>query len=96
LQLGPKGDQISTLQVSSISMVENLLKIRKYGLPVFTVEYALDPLNINWVARAARTCGFVSFTSNRPLSRLNPVQGSTDASPGTDDDCRAIAIQYPN
>jgi endo-alpha-1,4-polygalactosaminidase (GH114 family) len=77
-------------------MVENLIKIRKYGLPVLTVEYALDPLNINWIARAARTCGFVSFTSNRPLSRLNPAQGSTDASPGTDDDCRAIAIEYPN
>ncbi len=60
----------STLHVSSEWYLDDL---RHAGeLPVFTVDYALDPANIAWVLAESRARGFVPFVGTRWLDVYQP------------------------
>lgn len=59
----------STLHMSSESYLIELEIAQEHGLPVFTVDYALEPENVAFVHREARAHGFIPFASNRPLDR---------------------------
>lgn len=58
----------STLHVSSESYIEELGVAQEQGLKVFTVDYAVDPVNVAWVYSTARGLGFVPFVGGRGLS----------------------------
>jgi cysteinyl-tRNA synthetase len=57
----------STLHVSSQEYLEYLFLAQEKGLPIFTVDYALEPQNISWVYETSRSLGFVPFVSSRAL-----------------------------
>jgi endo-alpha-1,4-polygalactosaminidase (GH114 family) len=57
----------STLHVSSEWYLDQLTAIRDAGLPVFTVDYATDPDNVEFVRRTSRDLGFVPFVGVRAL-----------------------------
>jgi cysteinyl-tRNA synthetase len=57
----------STLHVSSEEYLFYLQRAKILGLPVFTVDYALDPDNINWIHETSRDLGFIPFVGNRAL-----------------------------
>ena len=59
----------STLHVSSEEYLYFLNIAQQKGLPVFTVDYALQPENIAWVCQTSKSLGFVPFVSNRGLDR---------------------------
>ena len=63
----------STLHISSEEYLEQLDIVQGQGLPVFTVDYALDPENVAWVFREARSRGFVPFVGSRALDGFEPV-----------------------
>ena len=58
----------STLHVSSEWYLDYLLLAQSKGVPIFTVDYALDPENIDWVQQTSRDLGFVPFVGNRALN----------------------------
>ncbi len=62
----------STLHISSEAYLEDLEQARAFGLPVFTVDYALDPANRAWIAAESRGRGFVPFVGARALDRYEP------------------------
>lgn len=39
------------------------------GLPIFTIDYALDPRNVTWIMRESRSYGFIPFVGGRQLDR---------------------------
>ncbi len=57
----------STLHVSSEEYLDYLKIAQQKELPIFTVDYALQPENVAWVYRTARGLGFIPFISNRGL-----------------------------
>jgi cysteinyl-tRNA synthetase len=57
----------STLHVSSESYLYYLEIAREAGLVVFTVDYAVEYENIDWVYKTSRSYGFIPFVSNRLL-----------------------------
>ena len=57
----------STLHVSSEGYLEDLRAAYEKGLVVLTVDYALEPENVDWAYRTAREMGFVPFVSSRAL-----------------------------
>jgi endo-alpha-1,4-polygalactosaminidase (GH114 family) len=59
----------STLHVSSEEYLDDLKIAQQKELPVFTVDYALQPENVAWVYQTARGLGFIPFVSNRGLDR---------------------------
>ena len=64
----------STLHVSSDEYLYYLEMARDRGLTVFTIDYALEPENVDWVYETSRSYGFIPFTSSRPLNEyFNPV-----------------------
>jgi cysteinyl-tRNA synthetase len=64
----------STLHVSSEEYIYYLNMAQRKGTMVFTVDYALDQANINWVYQTSRDLGFVPFVSNRQLDQyVEPV-----------------------
>ncbi len=64
----------STLHVSSEWYLQHLERAQRKGLVVFTVDYALDPENVNWVYETSRSLGFVPFVGSRALDRyVEPV-----------------------
>jgi cysteinyl-tRNA synthetase, unknown class len=64
----------STLHVSSEEYLRDLNLAQEKGLPIFTVDYALEPENIAWVYATSRNLDFVPFVGNRALnSYLEPV-----------------------
>jgi cysteinyl-tRNA synthetase len=60
----------STLHVSSEGYIEDLLVAQSAGLTIFTIDYALDPENIDWVYQTSRGLGFIPFVSNRSLDQF--------------------------
>ncbi len=60
----------STLHVSSESYLYYLEMARDKGLIVFTVDYAVEDNNIEWVTAESRDYGFVPFVSNRALDQF--------------------------
>jgi endo-alpha-1,4-polygalactosaminidase (GH114 family) len=60
----------STLHVSSDEYLFYLQRAKTLGLPVFTVDYALDPENINWIYETSRGLGFIPFVGNRALDEF--------------------------
>ena len=60
----------STLHMSSEEYLEMLFQAQVWGLPVFTVDYALDPENIAWVYEEARGLGFIPFVGSRALDEF--------------------------
>jgi endo-alpha-1,4-polygalactosaminidase (GH114 family) len=58
-----------TLHTSSEEYLYYLRLAQHKGVPVFTVDYALQPENVAWVYRTSRELGFIPFTSNRNLDR---------------------------
>lgn len=60
----------STLHVSSDYYLAQLRAARAKGLPIFTVDYALDPDNVAWVYATSRAYGFTPFVSSRALDRF--------------------------
>jgi cysteinyl-tRNA synthetase len=57
----------STLHVSSQEYLYYLLLAQEKGVPIFTVDYALEPENVGWIFDAARSLGFVPFVGSRAL-----------------------------
>jgi len=65
----------STLHVSSEEYLYYLQRAAAADLPVFTVDYALDPDNISWTYETSRGLGFVPFVGNRALDEfIEPYQ----------------------
>lgn len=62
----------STLHVSSQEYLRQLEVARELGLPVFTVDYALDPSNVAIACQRSRDLGFVPFVGSRALDRYVP------------------------
>ena len=60
----------STLHMSSQEYLEYLSVAQEKGIPIFTVDYALDAENIAWVYETSRALGFVPFVSNRALDQF--------------------------
>ncbi len=60
----------STLHVSSEEYLHDLTLAQNEGVIIFTVDYALEPDNIAWVARTARSLGFIPFVGSRALDRF--------------------------
>jgi cysteinyl-tRNA synthetase len=58
----------STLHVSSEEYLNYLQVAKTKGLPIFTVDYALDSENVSWVVVTSRELGFVPFVGNRALN----------------------------
>jgi cysteinyl-tRNA synthetase len=56
-----------TLHTSSQSHLDDLALATTHGLPVFTVDYAAQQMNIDAAFRQSRGHGFVPFTSDRIL-----------------------------
>jgi cysteinyl-tRNA synthetase len=63
----------STLHVSSEAYLDDLTTAKNKGLPIFTVDYALDPDNAAWVYQTSRGLGFVPFVGSRALDSFIPV-----------------------
>jgi cysteinyl-tRNA synthetase len=57
----------STLHVSSEEYLHYLHLAQQKGVPIFTVDYALEPANVAWVYQMAREKGFVPFVGSRAL-----------------------------
>ena len=57
----------STLHVSSEEYIQALKRAQQKGLPIFTVDYALQCANIVWVYETSRDLDFVPFASERAL-----------------------------
>jgi len=55
--------------MSSEEYLEYLSLAQDKGIPIFTVDYALDEENIAWVYETSRALGFVPFVSNRALDQ---------------------------
>jgi uncharacterized protein (TIGR01370 family) len=62
-------DPDSTLHVSSAELLHYLTLAQSKGLLILTVDYALQPENVAWVAETSRSLGFVPFVSSRALDR---------------------------
>ena len=56
-----------TLHVSSEEYLAALIYAQQRGELIFTVDYALDPVNVAWTHETSRALGFVSFVSSRAL-----------------------------
>lgn len=64
----------STLHVSSEEYISYLNSAKDKGLSIFTVDYAENPENINYVYQTSRSLGFVPFVSTRFLDQyIDPV-----------------------
>ncbi len=57
----------STLHVSSEEYLAALTYAQQRGELIFTVDYALDPVNVAWIHETSRARGFVSFVGSRAL-----------------------------
>jgi cysteinyl-tRNA synthetase len=67
-------DPNSPLHVSSEEYLRYLTLAQRKGVPIFTVDYALDPKNVAWLYETSRALDFVPFVSNRALDRfIEPV-----------------------
>ncbi len=66
-------DPDSTLHVSSEEYLHYLTLAQQRGLPVLTVDYALEPENVAWVVETSRALGFVPFVGSRALDRYVEV-----------------------
>lgn len=63
-----------TLHVSGEWYLNDLTLALSKGLVIFTVDYALDPVNVSWVYETSRELGFIPFVGNRSLDRfVEPV-----------------------
>ena len=60
----------STLHVSSEEYLRSLHLAQQKGVPIFTVDYALEPENVAWLYRTAREQGFVPFVGSRALDEF--------------------------
>jgi cysteinyl-tRNA synthetase len=58
----------STLHVSSAEYLQYLTLAQNKGLTIFTVDYAVQPENIDWVYKTSRNLDFIPFVSNRALN----------------------------
>lgn len=65
-------DPDGTLHSSSERHLPNLALARDSGKAVFTVDYALDADDIDWVTDTARQQGFIPFVGSRALDRFQP------------------------
>jgi endo-alpha-1,4-polygalactosaminidase (GH114 family) len=64
----------STLHVSSEEYLSDLKRAQNKGVLIFTVDYALDPDNVDWVFERSRRLGFIPFVGNRALDQfVEPV-----------------------
>jgi cysteinyl-tRNA synthetase len=59
----------STLHISSEEYIDYLTAAQDKGLKIFTVDYATNAANIDFVVRTSRGLGFVPFVSNRSLDQ---------------------------
>ena len=57
----------STLHVSSEEYLFFLKIAQEKSIPVFTVDYAINPENVTWVYQTSRSLGFIPFVGNRAL-----------------------------
>lgn len=65
----------STLHVSSDEYLYFLQRASAAGLPIFTVDYALDPDNIRWIYETSSELGFIPFAGSRALDEfVEPYQ----------------------
>jgi uncharacterized protein (TIGR01370 family) len=62
----------STLHVSSEEYLQYLIMAQDKGLPIFTVDYALQKDNVQWVLQTSREHGFIPFVGSRALDGYVP------------------------
>ena len=62
----------STLHVSSEWYLNYLTMVQSKGLPVFTIDYAVQPGNVSWIYNTSRGLGFMPFVSKRALAVYLP------------------------
>jgi len=55
--------------MSSEEYLSYLSLAQSKGLPIFTVDYALEEENIAWVYETSRSLGYIPFVSNRALDQ---------------------------
>ena len=63
------GDQ-PTDRLLSEAQARRLEAFRRRGLPVFTLDYAIDPAHVERARAASRKLGFIPFVSQSPLDRI--------------------------
>lgn len=62
-----------TLHTSTEEYLALLLPPYSNGLPVLTVDYAVQPGNVAWVYRESRRLGWIPFVTNRGLDTFRPA-----------------------
>ena len=62
----------STLHVSSEEYLHDLTIAQDKGVPIFTVDYALEPDHIQWILETSRSHGFIPFVGSRALDGYVP------------------------
>lgn len=81
-------DPDCTLHTSSEYYLTNLAVADQYGIPVFTVDYALEQDNIDDVYESSLGLGYTPFTSSRGLDTYvapyTPASVDGDETDGTD------------
>ncbi len=70
----PEGcDDLSTIEVSTAEYLEPLRVAFAEGVPVFTVDYALEPSNVDEAFSRSLAEGFVPYAAGRQLDALGTV-----------------------
>lgn len=70
----PEGcDDLSTIEVSTAEYLEPLRVAFAEGVPVFTVDYALEPPNVDEAFSRSLAEGFVPYAAGRQLDALGTV-----------------------
>lgn len=62
----------STLHISSEEYLESLETVSEFGIPVFTVDYATQKSNMDFVLAESRRQGFTPFVGRRSLDTYEP------------------------
>jgi len=66
----PSGGDVPVPRAASQELASMLSRCRRGGVPVFTVDYALQPANAERAIARSRELGFVPFVSRTSLDRL--------------------------
>ena len=61
-----------TLHTSTEEYLDLLSPASKSDLPVFTVDYAVEPANVAWIYAESRRLGWIPYVSNRALDTFLP------------------------
>jgi len=72
----PESADVPTDAADSRALEKMLGQFRLRGLPVFTLDYCIDPRNAAAASKRSRDAGFIPCVSRTPLDRLPPTADS--------------------